>query len=159
MTVGISLVEGTAEYNGGATGVYVKNVYNTDRTIASATSGFFTADVELTANFVGDDVTVNKQNTVTGTIDQFILQHDEENAWSVALEGAITPGDGTVTSADGATGGGAPGSWSATFHGLTPETEAMDDGTATVAPGAVVGEFNANFSDGTAAGGFGARTQ
>ena len=49
-------VEGTAEYNGGATGVYVKNVYNPDRTIASATSGFFTANANLMAYFGGDDV-------------------------------------------------------------------------------------------------------
>ena len=30
---------------------------------------------------------------------------------------------------------------------------------ATVAPGSVVGEFNANFSNGSVAGGFGARKQ
>ena len=34
----------------------------------------------------------------------------------------------------------------------TPVTESINQ-----APGAVTGEFNANFTDGTAAGGFGAR--
>ena len=154
-TTSVEAVEGTAEYDGGATGVYVKNVYNPDRTIASATSGFFTANVYLKAFFGGPDVTTRQENSVTGTIDQFVLQHGEENMWSVDLEGDIAPSPAT---ASGTTdGGGDEGSFNAIFHGPTPETEATDDQQATVAPGAVVGEFNANFSDGTAAGGFGAR--
>ena len=159
-TRSVAEVDGIAVYNGGSVGVYVKNVYNPDRTIASATSGHFRADAMLTATF-GDVVVEQKGtiapnllNTLTGTIDNFVLQHEEENSWSVNLQGAIDADDGTVTSADGATGGGAPGSWSATFHG--PITAV--DGVAP-APSSVVGEFNANFSDGTAAGGFGARTQ
>ena len=145
-------VEGTAEYNGGATGVYVKNVYNTDRTIASATSGFFTAKVNLMAYFGDDDFKPSQVNTVTGTIDKFELEHGEDNMWSVVLDGAITPSDGTVTGT--ADGGGAEGSFSATFHGdVMPVEEVVPK------PSSVVGEFNANFSDGTAAGGFGARTQ
>ena len=155
-TTSVADVVGTAEYNGGATGVYVKNVYNPDRTIASATAGFFTADVELMAYFGGPDVNATQEDTVTGTIDQFVLEHGEDNMWSVALEGRITETDSTVTGT--ANGGGDPGSFDATFHGPTPPTESMVDNEAfTVAPGSVVGEFNANFSDGTAAGGFGAR--
>ena len=45
---------GSATYKGGSVGVYVKNVYNPDRTIASATSGHFTAAATLTAYFGGD---------------------------------------------------------------------------------------------------------
>ena len=89
-------------------------------------------------------------NTVTGTIDNFMLQHEEENTWSVNLQGDIEPTDGTVTSAMGATGGGAPAAWSATFHG---STGAAND----VQPSSVVGEFGANFSNGSVAGAFGAR--
>ena len=36
------------------------------------------------ANFGGGDVPINKQNSVTGTIDNFVLQGGEENSWSVA---------------------------------------------------------------------------
>ena len=68
-------------------------------------------------------------------------------------------GPGTVASEDGATGGGTPGAWSATFHGSVTG----DGGTPEIfpKPSAVVGEFNANFSNGSgsAAGGFGARKQ
>ena len=51
-----------------------------------------------------------------------------------------------------ANGGGDEGSFSATFHGdVTPV-----DGVYPT-PSSVVGEFNANFVNGTVAGGFGAR--
>ena len=140
---------GTADYDGGATGVYVKNVYNTDQTLASATAGFFSADVSLKAYFGGDDVAINKQNIVSGTIDQFVLEHGEDNKWSVALEGDIATTEGTASGT--ANGGGPAGTFNATFHG------ALDSDDPTVTPSSVVGEFNANFSDGTAAGGFGAR--
>ena len=149
---GVSLVEGTAEYDGGATGVYVKNVYNTDRTIASATSGFFTANVNLMAYFGDDDFKPSQVNTVTGTIDQFVLQYGEDNMWEVVLDGAIAPSEGTASGT--ADGGGDPGSFNATFHGDVMEVEDV-----VPKPSSVVGEFNANFNDGTAAGGFGARTQ
>ena len=46
-----------------------------------------------------------------------------------------------------------PGSYSATFHGV------VDANDPTIQPSAVVGEFNANFSNGAVAGGFGANKQ
>ena len=135
--------------------MYVKNVYNPDRTIASATSGFFTANVNLLAYFGIGDVLPSKLNTVTGTIDKFVLQHGEDNMWSVALKGGISD---TGTIEDGtANGGGDPGTLSGTFHGSVAEFDHdMDVDTPEIIPQpvAVVGEFNANFTDGTAAGGF-----
>ena len=83
----LNAVEGTASYEGGAVGVYVKNVFDSAGEIDTATSGHFNADASLTAHFGGPDVPANQENTVTGTIDNFVLQHGEENAWSVALEG------------------------------------------------------------------------
>ena len=155
-------VDGSAIYNGGSTGVYVKNVYTEGGSIESATSGHFKADVSLTATFgqveVGEQGTIapNLLNTLTGTIDNFDLSGGEVNEWAVNLKGDIMPTDGTASGA--ATGGGTPGTFNATFHGLTPLTPADDDaGNATVAPGSVVGEFGANFSNGSVAGGFGAR--
>ena len=159
----VDTVDGSATYEGGATGVYVKNVYSAGGgMIESATSGVFTADAMLTATFgqtVDRDIPPNETNTLTGTISHFALQHGEENDWSVNLQGDIAENGDTVTSAGGATGGGAPGSWSATFYGPTPVTADTEDGDVTVAPGSVVGEFNANFSNGSVAGGFGARKQ
>ena len=159
----VAQVTGSARYLGGATGVYVSNNEYDSATgdVIDATSGFFTADADLRAYFAQtvDDadtadvdeagmIPPNMLNTLTGTIDNFMLQHGEVNTWSVNLQGNIV-NDG-VTSPDGATGGGAPAAWSATFHGPT-----TDD----TQPHTVVGEFNANFGNGSAAGGFGARTE
>ena len=91
-------VDGTASYDGNAVGVYVKNAFDSDGEIDTATSGHFKADASLMAYFNGRDVAANKQNTVTGTIDNFQLSGEEENAWSVALKGTI---DGTVVDGHG----------------------------------------------------------
>ena len=163
-TGSVAQVTGTATYDGGATGVYVRNVHNSDSTIASATSGHFTADAELTAYFgqtVDDDTTdvdeagqiaPNLMNTLSGTIDNFELSNGEETAWSVTLMKAdIDTNDGTVD--DGVTrGGGADGSYTAIFHGPNEDAE-----NEPIQPHTVVGEFGANFSNGSVAGGFGAR--
>ena len=158
----VSGVTGSATYSGGATGVYVHSVVNPDGTEASATSGHFMADAELTATFsqtVDDPATTvdeagqiapNMLNTLTGTINNFRLSgHDQGPGWSVALQGDITTSDGTSTGT--AKGGGTDGTYSATFHGSV----AAVDGVVPK-PSSVVGEFNANFSNGSVLGGFGA---
>ena len=60
-----------------------------------------------------------------------------------------------------ANGGGPEGLFSATFYGSVAAVDDMDDTTTDVrpTPSSVVGEFNANFGNGTVAGGFGARKQ
>ena len=84
----VASVDGTASYEGGAVGVYVKNAFDPDGEIDTATSGHFKADASLMAYFGGRRrCHLNKQNTVTGTIDNFALAGGEENEWSVALEG------------------------------------------------------------------------
>ena len=125
----VSTVRGSATYEGGATGVYVHNVTNPDGTEKSATSGHFTADVELTATFgqvpvsatdTTGTIAPNLLNTVTGTIDNFDLSgHDEGPGWSVSLQGDITEGDGTASGT--AKGGGeGDGSFTATFTAPWP---------------------------------------
>ena len=147
-----SAVLGTATYEGGATGVYVHTVDNPDGTRNKATSGHFTADASLTANFGGNDVAVSMQQTLTGTIDSFRLSGGEANSWSVALESAASSDDGTHSGT--AMGGlrGEDGSFNSTFHG--PNVDADSD---PIAPHTVVGEFNADFTNGSVAGAFGAR--
>ena len=168
----VSDVTGKATYSGGATGVYVHAVTNSDGTRASATSGHFTADASLTAYFgqtVNDTTTTDADeagqiaptnlNSISGTIDDFALSgHDTGPGWSVSLEKASITSDPTdAPHASGvAKGGGADGSYFATFHGATPDTESTGDGNNQVAPGTVVGEFNASFSNGSVAGAFGA---
>ncbi|MDE0058606.1 MAG: hypothetical protein OXI22_02555 [Defluviicoccus sp.] len=149
----VAAVEGTASYEGGAVGVYaIRHRYNeTSGELVDATSGHFLAQARLTAYFAGPDVTENQQNSVTGTIDQFELQHGEANDWAVKLDGNIAAATGTAsgTTSDAAEGSEAPdGSFSATFHGPA---------AADTSPHSVVGEFNANFEQGRVAGAFGAR--
>ena len=161
-------VTGSATYEGGAVGVYVRETFKstTDSSIDTATSGHFTADATLEATFGQVDaegcegVTCGTiapilVNTLAGTIDNFVLQHEEYNEWSVNLQGDITADMGTVVGGT-ANGGGDPGTFNATFHG--PNVDAADP-PAPIQPHTVVGEFNANFGNGAVAGGFGARKQ
>ena len=111
----VSMVGGSATYNGGATGVYVKDVHNSDGTLDTATAGHFTAAASLKVNFVGMSVAQDDHNSITGTINKFELSGGEENAWSAALKGEIiTPADGIASGT--ANGGGAEG-FNATFYG------------------------------------------
>ena len=154
----VTTVTGSATYDGGSTGVYVKNVYTIGGSIESATSGHFTADVSLMATFGQVDneagagtIAPSLLNTLTGTIDNFDLSGGEYNEWAVNLQGDITESTGVVT--DGtANGGGAEGSFNAVFHGSVAAVEDV-----VPKPSSVVGEFDANFSNGSVAGGFGAR--
>ena len=153
-------VEGSATYNGGATGVYVKNVQNSDGTLDSATAGHFTADASLTAYFGGTSVAADDEDSITGTINNFALSGEEENAWSVALKGLSGSILDVGTASGTANGGGAAGTFNATFHGDTTLYDHDMDGTTDSInrqPSSVVGEFDANFSNGSVAGGFGAR--
>ena len=157
----LNQVEGGADYKGNATGVYVKNVYlpstSGEQKINYATSGVFSADADLTVNFMGTSIPQDDHNTVTGSIKNFALEKGEENTWSVALKGVRDANANTISGT--ANGGGAEGNFNGTLYGVTPETEAEGDGQDRVAPGAVAGEFNANFSNGSVLGGFGAKKQ
>ena len=175
-TVGddLGMVTGSATYVGGSVGVYVKNVLDDQANITSATSGHFSADVELTATFGGDGVAANDKFSIGGKITDFVLQHGEENDWAVGLgladfsgredndPGKSGPGNAFAGVFMGVATGdstAAAGSWNGIFHGSSAEVDHdMDDTTAMIRrqPVAVTGEFNANFTDGNAVGGFGA---
>ena len=150
-------VDGTASYDGDAVGVYVHHVLSEGGgQIESSTSGHFKADASLTATFgqpaePNDNIPPNEVGTVTGTIDNFTLSGGEAQDWSVNLaKGDIDNTTNAGTFSGMAEGGGASGSYSGTFHG------AVDSSDPTVQPSDVVGEFNANMSNGSVAGAFGA---
>ena len=167
-TADLTGVAGSASYEGDAVGVYVHSVSNADGTEASATSGHFTADASLTATFgqvqvsatdADGTIAANMLNTVTGTIDNFVLSGGEGNVWSVDLSGdiAATPGAFSGT----AKGGVGDGSFSGTFHGaVTAGTTPVHlEANDSVYPHSAVGEFNAGFTNGSVAGAFGVREQ
>ena len=144
-------VVGTATYKGGAAGVYVHNVLDSAGETMSATGGHFTADAELVANFGGTDVAISKQNTLTGTINNYELSGDETQSWSVELEEGDFESTVNAGTFSGTTkGGGNEGDYSGTFYGVAD---------ADTQPGSVAGEFNAHFTNGSVAGGFGATLQ
>ena len=174
---GLSDVTGSATYDGSSVGVYVKNVLDDQANIVSATSGHFSADVELTATFGGGNVADNDQFAVGGKITDFVLQHGEANDWAVGLgladfsgrigmgPGKEGPGSVFTDMFNGVATGdstAAAGSWNGVFYGSSEGVD-HDDDTDTrninPQPVAVTGEFNANFTDGTAVGGFGANKQ
>ena len=148
----VSGITGKATYSGGATGVYVHSVINKDGTEASATSGHFTADAELTAYFGNltppDDFAVSLQNTVSGTIDNFMLSGQEEQSWSASLARSAQIQTNTATGETMGYKGGKAGNYQVTFHG--------GGGSENVQPTSVAGEFDAFFSNGSVAGAFGA---
>ncbi len=144
----ISAVTGSAKYSGGALGVYmIENEFSSETgDLINASSGHFTADVNLTVYFGGTSIPADKHNTLTGTINNFMLSGGEENSWSVSLS------DTDIT--DNGVGGGTGNDvWSANFYG--PVT----DGADPVAPHTIVGEFNKGFDNGIVAGAFGARME
>ena len=140
-------VTGTAEYSGGAAGVYVHNTLNPDSTVAVKTSGRFTADVSLNVAF--DDSATRKENSIQGSISNFELEHGESQKWNVGITAGII--DGFALNGGVASGmKGNDGSLTGQFH--TPAGRDAAD-----APEVLVGQFNANFVNGSAAGAFGAR--
>ena len=173
----IGAVTGSATYEGGAVGVYVKNVLDDQANIVSATSGHFKADVELTAKFGGGNVGVNNQFAIGGTMDKFVLQHGEENDWAVSLgladfsgrdgmgPGKEAAGNSFANTFKGEAVGDSTavmGSWNGSFFGAAGQIDPDNGGpmpAVNTAPAAVIGEFNANFTDGTTAGAFGVRKQ
>ena len=133
-----------------------------DGTPIPTDGGQFTANVTLTAAFgqadaPDDTIPPNMLDTVTGTIDNFLNDAGEmiDEDWSVALTGVNHTHDDASGAADGSFSGttvgdmGADaGAFSGNFHGDNTENEH---------PAAATGIFDANFSNGTVAGGFGAR--
>ena len=84
-------INGSATYKGGAAGVYVRNVYEPSTTgeqeLDYATSGHFTAAVDLTATFTGNSVAVDDHNSVKGTINGFTLSGGEDaSGWGVNVD-------------------------------------------------------------------------
>ncbi|MCY4496164.1 MAG: hypothetical protein OXC14_02675 [Rhodospirillaceae bacterium] len=150
-STGLDTVEGAATYEGDAAGVYVHQTKKEDGTNDTVTSGRFTADVTLKAYF--EAVVGRTDNSLEGTISDFDLDGGPANSWSVDVSatfsdaGAIA--DGAIAS--GMTGD--DGSLSGQFHG----TGDADD--ATVSPPVLIGEFNANFTNGAVAGAYGTRKQ
>ena len=141
-------ITGSASYSGGATGVYVHHVLSEGGgMIESSTAGHFTAVASLEATFgqpaaPDNNIPPSMLNSVTGTIEHFVLSGGEANDWTVALAGTVS--DAGAFSDGTAKGGSGDGSLDVTFYG-----------DADTLPAAAGGEFNADTRNGSVAGAFG----
>ena len=124
----------TAEYNGSAVGIS-----ETD-----GRSGEFTATVNLTAKF-------GESPMLGGSISGF--EGDAVGNWNVMLADTELS---TAAAATGVTyGGTGAGAWTAQGYG--PAQEVVDNENVDSRPTGFFGRFNANFSDGSAAGAYATR--
>ena len=140
---------GTATYRGVAAGVWAQKVISGGQ-VTEASSGEFTAEAVLAANFFGP----LDAGAVSGEIRSFRDGAGESlDGWRVTLETAsLTVGDASFAGGTGgAVGSGTSGegSWEGRFHGT--------DGAETNArPSHVTGRFDLHFPGAHLAGAFGA---
>ena len=170
----ISELEGTATYKGPAAGRYAVKTFNSNATVNSIRHGGFTAAATLTANFGGDAIAVNDQLSISGAINGFEGENDDDlSAWSVALMraslAAAALDAGVFSGMVGGALGGSPvntadGGWTGEFFG-NPVDENGDPLTGAALmtdaahPLSVAGDFNAQSSHGAVVGAFGAKKE
>ena len=145
----------TAKYEGGAAGMYVSRelllVGGLVDEFSRGSSGRFTAKAELIAQFgphpeSGEmDATVTEENTLRGTISEF-MDGDLDLGFEVTLEQSpITPMDGTAmgrTEAKFGDSGPGTGSWTAQLYGPAVDSESTERQKSATATG-VAGTFDA----------------
>ena len=151
----IAGVQGTAEYDGDATGVYMLKTFNGAGDPIPLEFGQFTAAVNLMAAFGGNNVAENEKFMITGNVDDFKDSAGDliDAKWdAILMMNAAEDGDIPADNIDpeGTFGGPTTGDgrYSGTFHG--------DSTDPTVAPGSATGIFDAHFDNGHVAGAFGA---
>ncbi len=157
----IEEVKGSYDYEGPATGIYMKKSIDDDNVATPLSSGQFEADASLTAYFAQqqvndqgkpvetggtDSIAENKLFTISGMISNFKDSAGNRIAegWEVKLgtidfedeDGSFTGGDTTN------------GNWEGQFYGA-----------AGAAPTAIGGTFDDHFPNGHVAGAFGATKQ
>ena len=167
----MSSLKGSATYAGPAGGMYVHKSLTADGGVASATSGAFTANAKLTANFGGPNVAERDWFSISGIVNNF-RDGTTKLDWSLDLmradfatrgtKGAFeTAGQADFTGQDGTfagdtTGGG---SWNGQFFGDSAPDVDTTDVNESIMPSGVAGEFNGHFVNGHVNGAFGATLQ
>ena len=146
---------GTASYEGRAAGQYVTKDFS-GGVLSGGTAGVFTATASLTAHFGGDDIALNDQFNIRGSVTAFrdVERKRALDGWRVTLNKVDlvpdsasfggTADDTTTAMLGGVTG---TGTWAGAFFG---------NARADRKPGAVAGVFDAHLPAAHIAGGFGA---
>ena len=169
----VQQLEGSATYEGAATGLYVRRWTDTNNDVLRRRTGQFTADAVLSANFGGGDIAMNDQYSISGTISNFMANIVGRNRaidsnWNVQLDAAnfVADGGGYTTFAnstqdvDGSgspiSGAAATGDWSGYLLG---EVNTVAPGESDSHPSGVAGVFDGHFNNGDVIGAFGAERQ
>ncbi|MYD30792.1 MAG: hypothetical protein F4X01_04170 [Nitrospira sp. SB0661_bin_20] len=164
----IEALEGSATYEGSATGMYARKALAVENGSVVGTpdaAGQFVADVELTANF-GASASVAEENAfnIGGTASNFQDADGNviDSGWTLDLNAASFGKDtsGTVENASnmfrGTTGKGSTvGQWRGQFFGML----GTGDAASSTHPSSVAGEFTGHFDNGHVIGAFGATSQ
>ena len=158
--VQLAIVKGSATYAGPATGLYMTKTFNPNTgTPNPEAAGQFTADAMLFATFdQTDEVSIPRQpHSISGTVTNFldsngdpIMIGGEEAGWVVELMKATIENNAYESMTSGGEGTD-KGAYKGSFYG-----DDMPVATVTPVPTATAGTFNAHFSNGHAAGAFGA---
>ena len=146
----VAEVAGSANYKGGAAGLYSRRELSAGGDGDVTAAGRFTADAELMAYFgqpaaPNDNIPPNMTFSISGKIKNFMDGGTMiDAAWLVELNKIQDLNLDTVggTFSDGTTTGG--GSWNGTFYGVGDQ------------PTGVAGQFTAEFDNGDLIGSFGA---
>ena len=129
----LDTLQGTATYSGGAAGKYALS----SSTGGTNDAGHFTADATLEADF--------SDNSITGTVDNFMGADGMSRDWSVELKEAAIAPTGGISRSDandtawtiGGTAASASGEWSGTLY------DNGDDGVPKVGTGTFYTEYSA----------------
>ncbi len=146
-------IEGNATYTGAAAGKYVTKSFSAG-VQNDAGVGHFTATANLTAKF-GTDAAAG---TIGGAVTSFVLEDGSSRPWKVTLDDAdLNNGDAIFNGVTTVNFGGADvdpaGTWQGSFYA---DADATDD---TNAPDTVAGTFDADTTNASVIGGFGATKQ
>ena len=147
----LDTLEGSASYSGKAAGMYGKKTFKHDGSVATLTTGDFTADANLMATFGGDDVAANAQNKLSGSVTNLMDDGTMvDPAWTVEFNKIDLVQDTTFPNFSGTTTGG--GNYRGSFYGPT----VTGDGAGSGYPTGVAGDFTGHFANGHVIGAFGA---
>ncbi len=166
---GAILTDTSATYAGKAAGMSHRQTFGTDGVVVAGSrqSGAFTADVSLTATFGPE---ADNAVTLGGTINNFMSDNADavDSTWSVQLQSRGFQGGNFGDGAGRTVASGQDGTWSAQAYGSGTMTKVDGEGvpntttgidTLSVRPTGIFGGFNANFSNGAAAGAYATRKQ
>lgn len=160
----------SATYTGQAAGQFVHktDVDGDGKGPVPTSSGAFTADANLTANFTNGTVGAlgtDFQNAIHGTISNFKNGDGQDiEGWELTLDpakfsGTVAANGGFAFSAGTSGGKNTPaGGWRGSFFGPATGPDGDDAGEEPdpIQPGSVAGEFLGHFATGHAVGAFGA---